>query len=457
MLLSFDLSRKIIFSTLALSVITITPVKAEVFEDKLAAALDYSYDLAAAVDGIRSAIEDIQIAGGSKEWSARLNATGIKERQQAGSADAFSDNDSASLAITISKSLYDGGVAKARTSSAALALDLSVAGYRVREQALLIEAIEAYVNLGTERQRFKVATANTERLTEQVRASALRVEIGESTVPQLALSQSHLARAKATMIAAEVSLNNAVANYRTIFGTEPQEITLPEVIGDLPDSDLAAKNIALEQNPQYREALLAEKIALKNINILVAEVSPTVNFNLSAGVTEADELMRDSEEISASVNFSMHLFPTKATKARARGIVANHQAAINQLKEIERSVKLATENAFRHFSASQSLIDANEAELVAVQLFRDGAKTEVEFGLKTLLDYLDAEQDVVAAELNLINAHRDYVLAGYRLLLSIGTLKAETFGLSPVFVSLDTLKPYGISISVLPPRIDYDQ
>ena len=61
-------------------------------------------------------------------------------------------------------------------------------------------------------------------------------------------------------------------------------------------------------------------------------------------------------------------------------------------------------------------------------MFRDGTRAEADFGLKTVLDVLDAEQDVVSAEVSLLLARRDRINAGYAVLAAIGILMLIRWG-----------------------------
>ncbi len=90
-----------------------------------------------------------------------------------------------------------------------------------------------------------------------------------------------------------------------------------------------------------------------------------------------------------------------------------------KLADMEQVNGLNAENTYRQFLSKDSLIKANQSEYDAAIIFRDGVRKEVEFGLKTLLDLLDAEQDVVNAELNLISSRGDYVLSGILCLLAL--------------------------------------
>ena len=103
------------------------------------------------------------------------------------------------------------------------------------------------------------------------------------------------------------------------------------------------------------------------------------------------------------------------------------------------------------------MIDAYSAELEAAILLRDGTNSEVEFGLKTVLDLLDAEQDVVNARVNLLDANRSRVMAAYQLMASVGALSAETLGLAMTGPDPEALEISNPIILTPLPAIDYPE
>ena len=152
-------------------------------------------------------------------------------------------------------------------------------------------------------------------------------------------------------------------------------------------------------------------------------------FPLKGSTTENTLDTRDNEEFSASVNFTMPLYPSSSVRAKSRSVVADHRQSLFNLRDNQRSTRLLAENAFRQFKASQIVIKAYEAEKDAAIAVRDGTQQEVQFGDKTFLDQLDAEQDVVLAELNLLDCKRDVINASYQLRSAIGLLTTLHLGL----------------------------
>ena len=100
-----------------------------------------------------------------------------------------------------------------------------------------------------------------------------------------------------------------------------------------------------------------------------------------------------------------------------------------------------------------SLISAVTSELDATMLVAKGIVSEVTFGQKTILDQLDAEQDVNAAELSLVSAEHDVIIASYRFQAAIGRLSVDNLGLGDVLPALaDTPSPVPIFTSIIPIR-----
>ena len=72
--------------------------------------------------------------------------------------------------------------------------------------------------------------------------------------------------------------------------------------------------------------------------------------------------------------------------------------------------------------AFQEEVRANEIALI-------GVETEALVGTRIVLDILDAEQELLDAEVNLVRSQRDEIIAGHELKLAVGRLTAVHLGL----------------------------
>ncbi len=73
-------------------------------------------------------------------------------------------------------------------------------------------------------------------------------------------------------------------------------------------------------------------------------------------------------------------------------------------------------------------VDAT-APVAAAQLALNGVIEERNVGQRTTLDVLNAQNDVVNAQINLAGSERDVVLASYAILQAMGRLSTERLGL----------------------------
>ena len=118
---------------------------------------------------------------------------------------------------------------------------------------------------------------------------------------------------------------------------------------------------------------------------------------------------------------------------------ASHAQSKFARDEAIRSVDVDLRSAFRNVNTTRIRLDAVTSELEATRLVARGIVSEVTFGQKTILDQLDAEQDVNAAELRLVTAEHDIILASYRFKAAMGQLSAVNLGLGDVLPSLTDL------------------
>jgi len=433
------------------------PVHAgDILKIELQKALEQSDTLAAARQEFIAAKENIIASRSSMDMTATLSASGTASQQSTSDAD-FKKNDSASLTVTLTQPIYDGGQADADETEARLKLDMARISLGKAEQDVILNSLSAYIVLAAAQDRLDLEKSNLKRLEEHLKATDLKLKLGESTPTELAGTRARLAQARASLIEAETEKANADETYRSLIGVPPTELVLPDLPGGLPASVGEAGLAAQQHNLDHRLAILNERVSRQFLDVLVSQIRPTVDFTLSGMSTEAAVASGDKDSVSAKVTFSMPLFPSSAVRSKARAAVADHRAEIFNLEDSRRKTYLAGQNAWRDFTANSAIIEANAAELEAAILVRNGTQSEVTFGLKTFLDLLDAEQDVVNAELNLLIANRDQVLSAFDLLAIMGRLSAKDIGLEGL-VSVDDIPRIDLPFTAKPfPVLDYQE
>ena len=437
---------KNIFSTLQLAFTLFLTVliggniaHAATLDDALRASLANSAELSAARQGWISARENIGVSSSTSDLSGTVNITGNQTHTDTNTSSGFEQSQYASAAITISKNLYDGGQTAENTKLANYNLDVASAGYSNTEQGLILQTIEAYLGVVKAQREVSLHADNLARLESHVKAAEARVRAGAATPTRVAESKARFARAQSDAIAAAANLQNAEDKLHSLTGVELRDLLLPAALSSLPDTLIEAENIARAEHPSIREAIANELSASQQFNTLAASVKPTVSLSLSASTKDKTGTVADQDVMSAQIVFSSPFISTNATRAKSRSVSASHAQSKFARDEAIRSVDVDLRSAYRNVNTTKIRLDAVTSELEATRLVSRGIVSEVTFGQKTILDQLDAEQDVNAAELRLVTAEHDVILASYRLKAAMGRLSAVNLGLGDVLPKLNDL------------------
>ena len=421
----------------------VTPAAATSFDTALRAALGNSLTLQSSRQDWLAAHEEIGTAISTSEWRTSGTFTGSQTKKDAASArkSGFLDSQSANATLSLSRNLYDGGQTKENTELRQMQTDMAEARYRGAEQQVLIDAIDTYLAVVKTRNEVDLNKANVSRLGEHVTAARVRLEAGASTQTALAQAESRLSRARTSLIAALTEMRNAEDGFLSLTGMEAGEVSGDIDVGILLPTLLEADDSARRNSPSVAVSRLSVDIAMQQFNALLASVRPNLAFSLKATESMAEGTVSDKTELTAQLQLSTPLMPTLSIRAKSRGLAASLEAARLRRDDTLRQASLDVRNAFRNLETARAQLGAVEAELKALRLVAEGINNEFQFGQKTTLDLLDAEQDVNDAEMRRVDADHAVLMSGFRLRAASGTLTARSFGLDDVYGPLDELEP----------------
>jgi outer membrane protein len=79
--------------------------------------------------------------------------------------------------------------------------------------------------------------------------------------------------------------------------------------------------------------------------------------------------------------------------------------------------------------ASREIITSSQSAVDAANLSLEGVRAENSVGNRTILDILNAEQELLQAQVRLVQARRNEYVAGFTLLASMGRAQARDLGI----------------------------
>ncbi|AUQ73743.1 TolC family outer membrane protein [Phaeobacter piscinae] len=344
---------------------------------------------------------------------------------------AVSNHDSSiSTGLDLTWLLFDNGVSRLNQMAAQETVLATRQALIDIEQQVLFAAVQAYVNVLLQQDTVSLRRNNLRLLREELRAANDRFEVGEVTRTDVALAESRVAGAQASLIESQGDLLNAKATYVQAVGREPGTIAgqppLPQRVASLQ----SAEAIAMRNHP----SLLTQQHAVKAADLSAQSagrgLGPTVNLRASAAHGEDPSGSGTSDTSSASIVLSQRLYAGGAVAAARRASIARLQAERGALITTQRSVVQDVSEAFVVLEAARaSLVSSNE-QVRAARVAFDGIREEATLGARTTLDVLEAEQELLNAQTARVQSRANQALAAYALLQAQGLLTAEHLGLA---------------------------
>lgn len=337
---------------------------------------------------------------------------------------------SQTASIGITQPLFKGFKTQAQTDSAKATVEAQRARLKSSEQQVLLDAATAYFDVLRDMAVVELRSNNVQVLTRQLEATQDRFRVGEITRTDVAQAEARLSASVSARILAEGNLQRSRAAYVNAIGKSPENLVTPEPLGNLPADRDDAVSAATADNPALVAAQFLAEAAQEDIKNVRGDLLPTVNLEgqLSKGWdTVADQSVSDA--VQARVTFSVPLYQGGAVYARLRQ--AKHTAGQRRLESDQARLD-ARESAtatWEGYQSARASIASIETQIVASEIALEGVQREAEVGARTVLDVLDAEQELLDARVNLVTAQRDQLVATLQVLSAIGRLTAEDLSL----------------------------
>ncbi|MBK1635248.1 transporter [Rhodovulum adriaticum] len=327
---------------------------------------------------------------------------------------------SASADVTASLTLYDGGSNRLAIDAAKENVMATRAALIGVEQNVLLAAVQAYMDVFAAIQNASLAENNVRVLTQQLRATEDRFEVGEVTRTDVSLAQSRLAAARSNLVAAQGALANAREAYRRAVGKYPAGLSGIPSLPSLPKSTSSARDIAVRSHPDILQA--QHNVTAAELNVARAKAAQGPSLSANAGLTAEDD---GGEYGFVGLSLSQTIYAGGGLYAAERQARANAERARAALLQSVRLIEEQVGSAWANLSVARAQIEATDRQIRAAQLAFEGTKEEARFGARTTLDVLDAEQELLDARTARVQAEANQYVAVYALLASMGLLTVE--------------------------------
>lgn len=410
---------------------------AESISTALAKAYQNNATLNAARAGVRVTNEGVPLA--KSGWRPTIvGEGGVSVANQAGNQIS-----SGAFGVQIRQSLFDGFQTLNNVRAAEARVIAAVEGLRNTEQNVLFNAAATYMDVIRDRRIAAYRQRNLEFVQEQVRASQSRFDVGEGTRTDIAQAQASRSAAEAQLSAARAEVRVSEATYRQVIGTDPGALEMAGPTANLLPSSLEeAFTIAGRQHP----AIVATQSLVDAASFVVKAAEgallPQVSAQASAqtnvrrapdpnlpGVGTGGSRTTTTNSATIGLNLTVPIYSGGRTSAQIRQSKESLGEARIEVDVNRDQVRQAVASAWAQYIAARETAAANRQLVSAAELALGGVVEERNVGQRTTLDVLNAQADVINAQINLASSERDVVVASYAILSGIGALTVRRLGL----------------------------
>ena len=404
--------------------------------DALGVAYTTNPQLAAAQAGLRATDESVAIA--NSKWRPNISATGTyayDEAKISGMGGAKTITRPLQATIGFSQYLFRGGRTYAEIGQAKANVRAARADLQAAEQTVLLAAATAYMDVVRDAAIVNLRRHNVDVLRRQKDSTALEFKVGSLTRTDVAQAEARLAGAQSASTAAEGQLAISRASFMQVIGRPAETLeerpANPAVVPGTEDDTLAC---ASKGNPALVQAQENEKAADYAVNAAVGTMLPEVSLQSGYSYsqnsyTSALGAGQVSQGISVQAQVTVPIYQGGAEQATIRQAKQLHAQAQLNVVVTDRQVREVAAATWNTYQAALANIVSNEATAKSNEIAATGVSKEQRVGGRTVLDVLNAQQELLNAQVAVATSRRDATVAAFQVLAASGLLTAKSLGL----------------------------
>jgi outer membrane protein/adhesin transport system outer membrane protein len=227
-----------------------------------------------------------------------------------------------------------------------------------------------------------------------------------------------------------------LANQRAVFvrltGQMPGTLEQPKLVIDLPKSQDEAVSLSLIKNPKVLSANYNAAAASKNIIVAKSNLYPELSLVANATHSKEEGVISPERDdrAEALARVTIPLYRTGADYSKIREAEQTDRQMHLAVEDVRNKAKQDVITSWQSLMTARAAIVGRQEVVTSSQEALEGVREESKLGTRTILDVLNAEQEVLDAKINLVRATHDEALSTLQLKAAIGELSAETLHLS---------------------------
>lgn len=327
--------------------------------------------------------------------------------------------------LAVVQPVFNGGKGYLGVKQARLGRDASLQDRERARQETVYNVIKAYHSLLLARESYKVALKSLEASTANVKLAEARYRAGAVLQSDLLRAKVQYAEVKEMVTRSDNGAKLAAAGLNFAMGV-PQSREY-EIAGALAPQELKADVDVLIQDAAVRRPdLLSMGLNRKNAEVSVSQARtdylPTLNLMGQVDWNSSDPAGNDARSWAVMAVLQLNLFDGLVTKSKVRESLATAQKVREMEEQTRSAVQLQVRQAYYNLVASEDRIAATSSSVQEAEEGLRIVQKRYEAGMTTFVDVLGAENSLIRARTNALQALYDNNVSLAELKLAVGTL-----------------------------------
>ncbi|MBE9528308.1 MAG: TolC family protein [Proteobacteria bacterium] len=356
--------------------------------------------------------------------TAEGSFTRYSEQQSAGDT-LLQPDDSASVSVRISQTLFSGGSKLSARRGAKLGVERSRRQLDGTREAVLLSTTRAYYNALKATRDLELKAAAVKRAGERKRVASARFSVGEVVKSAVLRAEAEVAGAEAEFIKAKSTMKDTNNRLKRIIGvTGELELVEPEIGSAVNEGVDELIKLALKRRLDYKESLLYRGIASEGVKEVRGTFLPTLKLEGVYNWYDKDPKTTffQEESLSASLVLSYPLFEGGLRRAEMKEARSKVRVAELEVIAATHDIELEVREAYNRMESAVAVIEAYRRQLSFAEEDYKMVFEQFKFGLATTVDVIDSDTELLGAERSLMNSTYDMQMAILELKYAVGTL-----------------------------------
>ena len=360
----------------------------------------------------------------------QTSTSSTNQTDQNGASLADSSSDSESTKISVEQKIFSGFKGLNTFKKSELEVKKANLLLKKAEHQTILDTTSAYFDLIFKSKNEEFNSLNVNLFERQVDSDSARLQKGEITLTDLAQSESSLAGARANLIKAKTELLASKTNFERVTREKsPNTKNLNEkALLTLPNSLTESLQLADIKNIDLLISKLEYEIAVKELNIERARLSPSASLNYSKSEnsdfsSSIDDT--DQETVKATVTWPIIKGGENISSIKKSSFKKEKYQLIFQ--DTKNRINTEISNAWSKYQSSESVLEATRAQLKAAEIANEGITLEYDSGnTRTTLELIQSRSLLLDARIAFAKSERDFMVSQFELAKQLGSLSIKS-------------------------------